>query len=170
VSNSHSIFSFTNQFVFTRDSYEERALSLDTVMIKHKHSTTYEDFISRVYSPIATPSPFCVVGSTSSGAGDGPACTGNPSMLAAALLDSHGHSHKPNQRSDSKFRVSASDAARGVWFNNNSDVSQNVESTSISPRPLKKIGSSLKSVPRRSLRQEVQDSPPESPQQSIRKK
>jgi hypothetical protein len=85
--------------------YEERALSLDTVMIKHKHSTTYEDFISRVYSPIATPSPFCVVGSTSSGAGDGPACTGNPSMLAAALLDSHGHSHKPNQRSDSKFRV-----------------------------------------------------------------
>jgi hypothetical protein len=104
VSNSHSIFSFTNQFVFTRDSYEERALSLDTVMIKHKHSTTYEDFISRVYSPIATPSPFCVVGSTSSGAGDGPACTGNPSMLAAALLDSHGHSHKPNQRSDSKFR------------------------------------------------------------------
>ncbi|CAH1364634.1 unnamed protein product [Tenebrio molitor] len=150
--------------------YEERALSLDTVMIKHKHSTTYEDFISRVYSPIATPSPFCVVGSTSSGAGDGPACTGNPSMLAAALLDSHGHSHKPNQRSDSKFRVSASDAARGVWFNNNSDVSQNVESTSISPRPLKKIGSSLKSVPRRSLRQEVQDSPPESPQQSIRKK
>lgn len=67
--------------------------------------------------------------------------------------------------------VSASDAARGVWFNNNSDVSQNVESTSISPRPLKKISSSLKSVPRRSLRQEQpQESPPESPQQSSRKK
>lgn len=153
-------------------------------MTKHKHSTTYEDFISRVYIPIATPSPFCVSGSTSSGAGDGPACTGNPSMLAAALLDSHGHSHKPNQRSDSKFRgnlskfailcyyvflVSASDAARGVWFNN-PDVSQNVESTSISPRPLKKISSSLKSVPRRSLRQEVQESPSESPQQNTRKK
>ncbi|XP_008195928.1 probable Rho GTPase-activating protein CG5521 isoform X1 [Tribolium castaneum] len=155
---------------FYQQYYEERAMSLETVVTKHKHSTTYEDFISRVYSPIATPSPFCVSGSTSSGAGDGPACTGNPSMLAAALLDSHGHSHKPNQRNDSKFRVSASDAARGVWFNNSPDMSQNVESTSISPRPLKKISSSLKSVPRRSLRQEAQDSPPESPQQTTRKK
>lgn len=73
-------------------------------MTKHKHSTTYEDFISKVYSPVATPSPFCVTGSTSSGAGDGPGCTtGNLSMLAA-LLDTHGHSHKLNQRSDSKFR------------------------------------------------------------------
>lgn len=85
-------------------SYEERAQSLDTVVTKHKDSTTYEEFVSRVYSPIATRSPFCSAGTTNSGAGDGPSCTSNPSMLAAALLDSHGHSHKASQRSDEKFR------------------------------------------------------------------
>lgn len=73
-------------------------------MTKHKDSTTYEDFISRVYSPLAMPSPFCIAGATTSGGGDGPACTSNTSMLAAALLDSHGHSHKVGQKVEQKFR------------------------------------------------------------------
>ncbi|XP_022909230.2 probable Rho GTPase-activating protein CG5521 isoform X1 [Onthophagus taurus] len=137
--------------------YEERARSLDTVVTKHKDNTTFEDFISRVYSPVATPSPFCTSGSAS----------GDASMLCSALLDSHGHSQKVGQR-EPKFR--ASDLGRGVWFNN-SDVSQNIESTSISPRPLKKLSTSLKSVPRRSLRQETSmETPPDSPTQAIRKK
>lgn len=160
---------------------------MDTVVTKHKDSTTYEEFISRVYSPIATRSPFCSIGTTSSGAGDGPSCTGNPSMLAAALLDSHGHSHKTSQRNEEKFRGTilnnnrmtvlfiylfslVSDLPRGVWFNN-TDVSQNVESTSISPRPLKKLSTSLKGVPRKSLRHEISlESPPDSPPQVMKRK
>ncbi|KAB0803388.1 hypothetical protein PPYR_00358 [Photinus pyralis] len=153
---------------FYQQYYEERARSLETVMTKHKDRTTYEDFISRVYSPIAMPSPFCTASSSSTDGSDGATCSANTSMLAAALLDSHGHSHKAGQKSDQKFR--ASDATKGVWFNN-SDVSQNVESTSISPRPLKKLSTSLKNVPRRSLRQETySSSPPESPTQIIRRK
>lgn len=73
-------------------------------MTKHKDNTTYEDFISRVYSPIAMPSPFCVASSISNGSGEGSACTSNTSMLAAALLDSHGHSHKVSHKPEQKFR------------------------------------------------------------------
>lgn len=65
---------------------------------------------------------------------------------------------------------SVSDLSRGVWFNS-ADVSQNVESTSISPRPLKKLSTSLKGVPRRSLRHEISlDSPPDSPPQVTKRK
>lgn len=68
------------------------------------------------------------------------------------------------------FFSTASDSAKGVWFNN-VDLSQNVESTSISPRPLKKLSTSLKNVPRRSIRQEsLVDTPPESPTQVTRRK
>lgn len=85
-------------------SYEERARSLDTVVTKHKHSTTYEEFISKVYSPVSKSSPFCqnyTLSSSSSGAGDE---AGKSSTLAAALLDSHSQSHKNIQRTDHKFR------------------------------------------------------------------
>lgn len=85
-------------------SYEERARSLETVVTKHKHSTTYEEFISKVYSPVLKSSPFYqnyAMSSSSSGAGDD---SGNSSTLAAALLDSHSQSHKNMQRSDHKFR------------------------------------------------------------------
>ncbi|KAJ8941366.1 hypothetical protein NQ314_010429 [Rhamnusium bicolor] len=145
--------------------YEERARSLGTVVTKHKNCTTYEDFISKVYSPIATPSPFCPSGSSSSGAGDGTTC--NPSMLAAALLDSHGHSHKGTQRADQKYRASANDASRGVWFNN-SDT-QNIDS-SISPRPLKRISTNLKNSKKVLKHETSVESPPESPLQMTRRK
>ncbi|KAJ8925866.1 hypothetical protein NQ315_009718 [Exocentrus adspersus] len=152
-------------YQFYQQYYEERARSLDIVVTKHKHSTTYEDFISKVYSPVATPSPFCPSGSSSSGAGDGTTC--NPSMLAAALLDSHGHSHKSSHRTDQKYRASANDASRGVWFN--SPDMQNVES-SISPRPLKRLSTNLKNS-KKSLKHETSvESPPESPLQMTRRK
>lgn len=80
-------------------SYEERACSLETVVTKHKATTTYEDFIARVYSPVASINPFS--GTLTGGSGDGPSSSNNHSMLAAALLDSH--SHKIGQR-DQKFR------------------------------------------------------------------
>ncbi|KAJ8941931.1 hypothetical protein NQ318_013264 [Aromia moschata] len=145
--------------------YEERARSLETVVTKHKNSTTYEDFISKVYSPVAMPGPFCPSGSSSGGTGDGTAC--NPSMLAAALLDSHGHSHKGTQRADQKFRASANDASRGVWFTGQD--AQNMES-SISPRPLKRLSTNLKNS-KKSLKHEMSvESPPESPLQMTRKK
>lgn len=158
---------------------------METVITKHKDSTTYEEFIARVYSPIAMRSPFCV-GSTASSVGGGEGS--NQSTLAAALLDSHGHSHKATaHRAEQKFtgengkcRVSAfclvfnlpvsDSSSRGVWFNN-SDIAQNVESTSISPRPLKKLSTSLKGVPRRTFRHDVSlESPPDSPPQLVRKK
>ncbi|KAF5297114.1 hypothetical protein FQA39_LY02694 [Lamprigera yunnana] len=87
---------------FYQQYYEERARSLETVMSKHKDSTTYEDFISRVYSPVATPSPFSNVNVSSGDVSDG--TSSNTSMLAAALLDSHAHSFKVGQKSDQKYR------------------------------------------------------------------
>ncbi|XP_019874544.2 probable Rho GTPase-activating protein CG5521 isoform X2 [Aethina tumida] len=144
--------------------YEERAKSLDIVVTKHKKSTTYEELISRIYSPADINTSFCAGGSIAL-INDGSSCN---STLAAALLDGHGHSHKPVQRTDPKWRASES-SSKGVWFNNH-DMSQNVESTSISPRPLKKFSTNLKSS-RRSLRHDTSiESPPESPVQMTRKK
>lgn len=104
INNSKLILSCLLYFKVFIFSYEERARSLETVMTKHKDSTTYEDFIARVYSPVAMPSPFCHPVINTSGSGDGPQCSANTSMLAAALLDSHGHSHKVGPNSDAKFR------------------------------------------------------------------
>lgn len=86
-------------------SYEERARSLGTVITKHKDSTTYEEFIARVYSPVATRTS-CTSGSSNAGSGDAATCASNQSMLAAALLDSHGHSHHKggHHRGEQKFR------------------------------------------------------------------
>ncbi|XP_017775856.1 PREDICTED: ral GTPase-activating protein subunit alpha-1 isoform X1 [Nicrophorus vespilloides] len=140
--------------------YEERARSLDTVVTKHRDATTYEDFIARVYSPVMSLNSMSY--SASAGGGDASSSSSNPSSLAAALLDS-GQSLKTSQR-EHKFKDS-----RGVWFNH----ADNVESTSISPRPLKKLQTTLKNVPRRSMKQDQHhssDNPPESPTQSMRKK
>ncbi|XP_045468586.1 ral GTPase-activating protein subunit alpha-1 isoform X2 [Harmonia axyridis] len=147
--------------------YEERARSLKTVVTDHKESTIYEEFISRVYSPVCSSLSFCGSSSGSVLGGDSLSCSTTSSTLAAALLDSHGHSHRASQKGDPKGK--GSDMNKGVWFNS-SDISQNVESTSISPRPLKKITTSLKHVPKRVHKQESTDTPPESPQQMIRKK
>lgn len=85
-------------------SYEERHQSLTTVVTRHKDSTTYEDFISRVYSPVDMSSPFFVSNAVASSTADDTGCLSNPSMLAAALLDSHGLAHKFYQKGDQKMR------------------------------------------------------------------
>ncbi|KAL3287319.1 hypothetical protein HHI36_001794 [Cryptolaemus montrouzieri] len=143
--------------------YEERARSLKSVVTDHKDSTIYEEFISRVYSPVCSSLSFYGNFSNTSDTGDSVATS---STLAAALLDSHGHTHRSSQKHDSKLRGAD---GKGVWFNT-PDIIQNAEATSISPRPLKKITSSLKNVPKRGHKQETIDTPPESPQQMIRKK
>lgn len=89
--------------MFENFSYEERGRSINTVVTKHKDSTTYEDFISRVYSPVASSSTFCSVILNDSGSGDASSCPDSQTTLAAALLDSNGHSHKVVQR-DQKYR------------------------------------------------------------------
>ncbi|VVC33952.1 Hypothetical protein CINCED_3A022064 [Cinara cedri] len=43
---------------FYQQYYEERWLSLDLIMKKYRHSGTFEEFISNVYSPVQTTSPF----------------------------------------------------------------------------------------------------------------
>lgn len=78
-------------------SYEERCRSLDTIVEKHMDRTTYEEFISQVFSPVMGAGPFCT--RTSSGPREGQACNVAPSPLTAALLDhnaagQHSHSHK----------------------------------------------------------------------------
>nr|CAI5843999.1 unnamed protein product [Callosobruchus analis] len=154
-------------YQYYQQYYEERARSLETVVTKHKHSSTYEEFIARVYSPVSGLGGVFRGGGQQMGGNTSESATsgsGN-SSLANALLDSS-HSHKVQQRSgDSKFR--ANEAVRTSWFNT-SEV-QNVES-SISPRPMKRITSNLKN-PRKSLKHETSvESPPESPQQMTRKK
>ncbi|XP_018324376.1 probable Rho GTPase-activating protein CG5521 isoform X2 [Agrilus planipennis] len=152
---------------FFQQYYEERARSLETVVTKHRNSTTYEDFISQIFNPTIALSPFRTTGRTISGSVNNSSCSSSQSTLAAALIDPHGQSHKGGHKNEHKFNR---DSMKGVWFNN-ADVSQNVESTSISPRPLKKLSTSLKSVPRRPLKQDVSsDSPPESPTQLIQRK
>ncbi|CAH1981298.1 unnamed protein product [Acanthoscelides obtectus] len=154
-------------YQFYQQYYEERARSLETVVTKHKHSSTYEEFIARVYSPVSgLGGAFRSGGQHMSGnTTESSTSTSGNSSLANALLDSS-HTHKVQQRSgDNKFR--ANEAVRTSWFNT-SDV-QTVES-SISPRPMKRITSNLKN-PRKSLKHETSvESPPESPQQMTRKK
>ncbi|XP_074027407.1 probable Rho GTPase-activating protein CG5521 isoform X2 [Leptinotarsa decemlineata] len=151
-------------YQFYQQYYEERKRSLDAVVTKHKHPSTYEEFISKVYSPISSFNVFCPSGS-SNAPGDGMIC--NPSMLAAALLDSHGHSHRGSQRSDQKFRASANDASRGGWFQNSENQ---ISESSISPRPMKRLSTNLKTSKRSVKREQSVDSPPESPLQAMKRK
>uniref|UniRef100_A0AAR5Q6P9 Rap-GAP domain-containing protein n=1 Tax=Dendroctonus ponderosae TaxID=77166 RepID=A0AAR5Q6P9_DENPD len=155
-------------YQFYQQYYEERARSLETVVTKHKYSATFEEFISKVYSPVPTASPFYRSGSSSVSCSDGASCSNNSSTLAAALLDSsHGHSHK-GARIDQKFRVSANEPSRNSTLLNHTDTQTVVES-SISPRALKKLGSNLKNA-KKSQKQEHFESPPESPIQMTKRK
>lgn len=124
----------------------------------------------RVYSPTAKMS-FSSSTKSSSGA------------LAAALIDDS-RTHKSSQKVDHRFRgmeksnhpppphsdfvtIFAASDSRGVWFNSEAS---NVESTSISPRPLKKLSSSLKGIPRRTLGADFSgETPPVSPPQPPRR-
>ncbi|XP_050302652.1 probable Rho GTPase-activating protein CG5521 isoform X3 [Anthonomus grandis grandis] len=154
-------------YQYYQQYYEERARSLETVVSKHKSSATFEEFISKVYSPVPSPSPFCPSGASSLTCTDSVSCANNSSTLAAALIDSaHGHSHKSGQRVDQKFRASANEPSRTISWLNPSETSSG--ESSISPRALKKLGN-LKNA-RKSLKQEQAESPPESPVQMTKRK
>lgn len=81
-------------------SYEERQRSLDTVVNKHIDRTTYEEFVSQVFSPVMDAGPFCSRSAgISGGSRDGQPCASATSTLTAALLDhhtagQHSHHHK----------------------------------------------------------------------------
>ncbi|XP_050506318.1 ral GTPase-activating protein subunit alpha-1 isoform X2 [Diabrotica virgifera virgifera] len=149
-------------YEFYQQYYEERAKSLETVVTKHKKGTTYEEFISKVYSPVLTPN-LLYPNSLSSNNGD----VGSNSMLAAALLDSHGHIPKSSQRADQKFRASANEVTRSGWFQN---LDNQIVESSISPRPMKRISTNLKPSKKSVKRETSVESPPESPLQITRRK
>lgn len=77
-------------------SYEERNRSLQTIIDKHMDRTTYEEFISQVFSPVMGSGPYY----SRSVSNPGPTCNSVTSTLTAALLDhntasQHSHPHKP---------------------------------------------------------------------------
>ncbi|RZF33885.1 hypothetical protein LSTR_LSTR009909 [Laodelphax striatellus] len=128
--------------------YEERSRTLETIVRNHKNATTFEEFAAQVYSPVQTPTPFGISTTRASGVsmrsvetsgGGNPA----PSTLAAALIDSHTHTHHHNLRNrlaSDISRLKGNEGGSRVWFAGESDVG-------ISPRPLKKLA--LKPTSRR---------------------
>ncbi|KAL1487986.1 hypothetical protein ABEB36_015366 [Hypothenemus hampei] len=149
-------------YQFYQPYYEERARSLETVVTKHNYRSTFEEFISKIYSPIPMNSPFTppVGASFNSKSCSEDDSNSNPSsMLAAALLDSHSHK---SPRVDQRFRASANDAIRNTVWLHHQPEGQHVESSSLSPRALKKFGTGLKSS-KKAYKHEHVDSPPDSP-------
>lgn len=57
-SDDNNTYCFNRWKNFKFYSYEERWRSLDMIMKNYKHSSTFEEFISNVYSPVQTTSPF----------------------------------------------------------------------------------------------------------------
>lgn len=68
-------------------SYEERKRSLDTVATRHKESSTFEDFMARVYNPL--PATNTITTSASS-------------LLATAIID---NSYRATSKSMNEFRT-----------------------------------------------------------------
>ncbi|XP_039283019.1 ral GTPase-activating protein subunit alpha-1 [Nilaparvata lugens] len=158
-----SIMAFHQQY------YEERSRTLETIVRNHKNATTFEEFAAQVYSPVQTPSPFGISTTRASGVsmrsvetGSG-ACAVNTSSstLAAALIDSHTHTHH-NLRNRLASDISRLKGQEGggnrVWF-----AAGEAGDAGISPRPLKKLA--LKAGSRRAPQpQQVPPStPPDSP-------
>ncbi|XP_050530859.1 ral GTPase-activating protein subunit alpha-1 isoform X4 [Daktulosphaira vitifoliae] len=112
---------------FYQQYYEERWRSLDMVMKNYKHLSTYEEFISNVYSPLQTTSqfqqPFSSRNSIDKFKSDDGSSSSSSSNLASALIDSH------RSRSVKDWSIK-----NGI----NMDV---IISAGISPRPHKKLTS-----------------------------
>ncbi|XP_055382867.1 probable Rho GTPase-activating protein CG5521 isoform X2 [Condylostylus longicornis] len=125
---------------FYQQFYEERNRSLEAVSSRYKDSTTFEEFVARIYSPIP---------STQS-------LGGNNAPLAAALIDHHRSSLKGwLQNSDANMK----DITQNQMMANSSQNSS--ASVDIpSPRPSRKLHP-FKSMPKKSLQQG--GTPPESP-------
>ncbi|XP_066154941.1 probable Rho GTPase-activating protein CG5521 isoform X2 [Euwallacea fornicatus] len=147
-------------YQFYQQYYEERSRSLETVVTKHKLSSTFEEFIAKVYNPLP-------MGGSRGSCADSSHGSNSSSLLTAALLDSSAH-HKLTRSDHQKCRANDPTSRNTVWLNHQSDVQNGAES-SISPRSLKKLSTNLKGS-KKSHKQEHVESPPESPLQMTKRK
>ncbi|XP_026816588.1 ral GTPase-activating protein subunit alpha-1 isoform X1 [Rhopalosiphum maidis] len=118
---------------FYQQYYEERWRSLDMIMKNYKHSSTFEEFISNVYSPVQTTSPFqqqpYLRSNSEKYKSDDFVLSGSSSSnLAAALIDS---SHR--NRNTKGLSID--------WSKKNGTDVDVLISAGISPRPHKKLTS-----------------------------
>lgn len=94
-------------------SYEERNRSLDIVASRHKESTTFEEFASRLYAPMSR--ELGIIGSSiglmasgsNSVVGGGSVGHGSSTQLAAALLD-HQKSIRTRERELTQHTITIS--------------------------------------------------------------
>ncbi|XP_053669364.1 probable Rho GTPase-activating protein CG5521 [Anopheles marshallii] len=122
--------------------YEERNRSIDTVALRHRENSTFEDFTARIFCPIAQHNGGKVGGGPSGTAGGSSIAAGTnaPAPLAAALIDHH-------SRGPSKTWIHHPEmvaTAREV-------TQQTLASVSLdqpSPRPLRKLHHPFKAVPK----------------------
>ncbi|XP_052902711.1 probable Rho GTPase-activating protein CG5521 [Anopheles moucheti] len=122
--------------------YEERNRSIDTVALRHRENSTFEDFTARIFCPIAQQNGGKVGGGPSGTAGGSSIAAGTnaPAPLAAALIDHH-------SRGPSKTWIHHPEmvaTAREV-------TQQTLASVSLdqpSPRPLRKLHHPFKAVPK----------------------
>uniref|UniRef100_A0A182PPZ3 Rap-GAP domain-containing protein n=1 Tax=Anopheles epiroticus TaxID=199890 RepID=A0A182PPZ3_9DIPT len=124
--------------------YEERNRSIDTVALRHRENSTFEDFTARIFCPIAPQTKVGGTGGVVGGAGASAAGssiasgTNAPAPLAAALIDHH-------SRGPSKTWIHHPEmvaTAREV-------TQQTLASVSLdqpSPRPLRKLHHPFKAV------------------------
>ncbi|XP_037955587.1 probable Rho GTPase-activating protein CG5521 isoform X2 [Teleopsis dalmanni] len=135
--------------------YEERNRSLDSVSSRYKESTTFEDFVSRIYNPIPINSSYANLRDT-----------GATAPLAAALIDHH--------RSSVKGWVQASidtnlkEIPLGIAPSASATTTAAMEANSNSPRGTRKLGSTFKSAPKKTSVHST-GTPPESPTLPLRK-
>uniref|UniRef100_A0A182W1K5 Rap-GAP domain-containing protein n=1 Tax=Anopheles minimus TaxID=112268 RepID=A0A182W1K5_9DIPT len=121
--------------------YEERNRSIDTVALRHRENSTFEDFTARIFCPIAQQSGGKAGGGSGGTVGSSIASgTNAPAPLAAALIDHH-------SRGPSKTWIHHPEmvaTAREV-------TQQTLASVSLdqpSPRPLRKLHHPFKAVPK----------------------
>lgn len=105
-----NLFGFCFSLFF---SYEERNRSLDIVASRHKESTTFEEFASRLYAPMSR--ELGIIGSSiglmasgsNSVVGGGSVGHGSSTQLAAALLD-HQKSIRTRERELTQHTITIS--------------------------------------------------------------
>uniref|UniRef100_A0A182SQM4 Rap-GAP domain-containing protein n=1 Tax=Anopheles maculatus TaxID=74869 RepID=A0A182SQM4_9DIPT len=129
--------------------YEERNRSIDTVALRHRENSTFEDFTARIFCPIAQQNGSSAGGGSKVGGSVGAGTAAGSSIaagtnatapLAAALIDHH-------SRGPSKTWIHHPEmvaTAREV-------TQQTLASVSLdqpSPRPLRKLHHPFKAVPK----------------------
>uniref|UniRef100_A0A182N5Q8 Rap-GAP domain-containing protein n=1 Tax=Anopheles dirus TaxID=7168 RepID=A0A182N5Q8_9DIPT len=124
--------------------YEERNRSIDTVALRHRENSTFEDFTARIFSPMAPQNGSRVSGSGSAvGSSMASGTTASAAPLAAALLDHH-HGQRGLPTKTWIHHPEMVATAREV-------TQQTLASVSLdqpSPRPLRKLHHPFKAAPK----------------------